>query len=250
MTKTLQRSLAHLGATRRLIAGHSAAAAVVGLLPIPYVEDQVPALIRRAMIRRIAEARHVDLDEEAVRAVAEGRVAKPNWRSLLGVGSLVRTARRSVRTALLAYGIYRRSEAASRTFALGTLFDHYCARHHVGVGLDAAQAFVLRERIDAAIASKGGSLGAYALRRAFTAGLRAAVRAPFEIASALTFGRIKRLRAKDEVEAEELVETTIDSELAGQGSFLARVVNAADRQLSSMGNGWIDGLVGAFEEPR
>jgi uncharacterized protein (DUF697 family) len=249
MTKSLQRSNAHLAGTRSLIIGHAAAAALTGLLPIPYIDEQVPALVRRAMIRRLAHLRHVDLDETAVREIAEGRVPPPNWRQLIGLSGLARTARRSVRAAIVAYALYRRAEAASRTFALGTLFDHYCARHHVGVGLDAAQARELRARIDRALDARAGSLGGYAFRRGLAGALRATVRAPLELVSALTWGRLKRLRAKpgDEVEAEEIVESAVDAEIAGDESFLGRAARAIDRQLASVGSGWVDGLVTAFD---
>lgn len=250
MTQSLQRSNAHLAGTRSLIIGHAAAAALTGLLPIPYLDEQIPALVRRAMIRRLAQLRHVDLDEQAVREIAEGRVPPPNWRQLLGLSGLARTARRSVRAAIVVYALYRRAEAASRTFALGTLFDHYCARHHVGVGLDAAQARELRARIDRALEARAGSLGNYAFRRGLGAALRATVRAPIELVSALTWGRLKRLRAAketDEVEAEELVESAVDAELAGDDSFLGRAARAIDRQLSLVGSGWVDGLVASFD---
>src|SRR5262245_52914219 len=142
--KSLQRSTAHLAAHRRIIVTHAAAAGLAGLLPIPYIDEQLPALVKRAMIRRLAAERHVDLDEEAVREIAEGRVPRPSWRSLVGLGPLIGSARRSVRVAFLAFGVSRRAESASRTYALGTLFDHYCARHHVGVGVDVDAARRLR----------------------------------------------------------------------------------------------------------
>jgi len=250
MTKpnqSLQRSNAHLVGARTLIIGHAAAAALSGLLPIPYLDEQIPALVRRAMIRRLAQLRRVDLDEPAVREIADGRVPPPNWRQLIGLSGLARTARRSVRAAIVAYALYRRAEAASRTFALGTLFDHYCARHHVGVGLDAPQARELRARIDRALDARAGSLGGYAFRRGLAAALRATVRAPLELVSALTWGRLKRLRAKDEVEAEELVESAVDAELAGDDSFLGRAARAIDRQLGAVGSAWVDGLVAEFD---
>jgi uncharacterized protein (DUF697 family) len=249
MTRSLQRSTAHLADHRRLILTHSAAAALAGLVPIPYVDEQLPALIRRALIRRLARERHVDLDEDAVREIADGRVPPPGWRSLIGLAPLARSVRRSIRAAFLAFGVYRRAEAASRTFALGTLFDHYCARHHVGIGLDARAARALRERIDRTLAAPGGRLGGFAFRRGFQAALRATVRAPLELVSALTWGKLRLLRGKprDEVEAEEVVETTIDASLAREGSFLGRAVRGVERQLAALGGGWVDGLVARFD---
>ena len=259
MTRTLQRSTAHLSGSRRLIAAHAAVTALGGLVPIPFIDDQLPSLVKRAMIRRIAEARRIDIDEDAVRIIAEGRVSGPSWRDLLSLGTFVRSARRSVRAAFMAYALYRRAESASRTFALGTLFDHYCARHHTGLGIDAERARELRGRIERALDEGGANLGSYAFRRGLTAVARATLRAPVEIARALSWTRLPRLRGKDkdkdkdgddvaiEAEAEELVEETIDHELAARRSFLGRMARSADEQLSSLGNGWIDGLLAAFE---
>jgi len=250
--KTLQRSTAHLLAHRRIIVAHAAAAGLAGLLPIPYIDEQLPALVKRAMIRRLAAERHVDLEEDAVREIAEGRVGRPSWRSLVGIGPFIGTARRSVRAAILAYGVYRRAESASRTYALGTLFDHYCARHHVGVGVDSDTARQLRVRIERAIDAPGGGLGAHVFRRGLQGALRATLRAPLELLGSATFGRLRRLRGKGkesdkEVEAEEIVESTIDRSMERERSFLGRAARAIDRQLGAIGGAWVDGLVANFE---
>jgi uncharacterized protein (DUF697 family) len=249
MNKELVRGLGHLGERRRAIVAHAAAAALAGFVPVPFFDEQLPALVKRAMIRRIAEGRGVTLDEDAVRELAEGRVARPSWRDLVGLGALARSARRSVRTLFLAYGVYRRAEAASQTFALGTLFDHYCAQHHVGVGLDAVEAHELRGRIERAIASGGGTLGGFAFRRGFAAALRATVRAPLELVRALTWRRARRrLAARPaELEAEEVLEETLATVAADEKSFLGRATAAVDRQLSTLGDGWVGGLVAAFD---
>jgi uncharacterized protein (DUF697 family) len=252
---TLQRSTAHLAASRRLILGHAAATALGGLLPIPFLDAELPALVKRAMIKRIAEARRIDIDDEAVRIIAEGRVSKPSWKDLLTLGPFVRSAGRSVRAAFVAYAVYRRAESASRAFALGTLFDHYCARHHTGLGIDAERARELRQQIERALERSDPSLGSYAFRRGLKVLSRgvalATRRAPIEIARALTWDRL-RLRGRKpddalEAEAEEIVESTIDKELATKRSFLGRMTRSADQQLSNLGNGWIDGMVAAFE---
>src|SRR5204863_36804 len=70
VTRALQRSTAHLSASRRLIAAHAAATALGGLVPIPFLDDQLPALVKRAMIKRIATARNIDIDDDAVRILA------------------------------------------------------------------------------------------------------------------------------------------------------------------------------------
>jgi uncharacterized protein (DUF697 family) len=251
MTTSLARSTEHLAAHRGLIVTHAAAAAVAGLLPIPYVDEWLPSLVRRALIRRLAEDRGVDLSEEAVRELADGKVPPPAWSHLINLGPLLRTARRGLRRLFLAFVLYRRADSASRTFALGTLFDHYCARLHVGGEVDGAAARALRARIDEVVASPRASLGTYLFRRGFRAALRASVRAPIELFHALTAGKLRRsITAGDEVEAEEMVEGALEAATRDEGSFLGRTVRSVDRQLGTAGSGWVEGMVEALERTR
>jgi hypothetical protein len=250
MTKALARSTEHLAAHRGLVVSHAVASAAVGLLPIPYVDEWLPSLVRRAMIRRIAEDRGVDLDEDAVRELADGRVPPPKWSHLVNLAPLLRTARRGLRRIFMAFVVYRRADSASRTFALGTLFDHYCARLHVGAGLDATSARELRGRIDAVVASPSAGLGGYLFRRGLGAAARATVRAPSEIFHALTFNKLRRLASGSEVEAEEELEDALEASAKDEGSFLRRAARSVDQQLGVAGGGWVAGLVEELERTR
>ncbi len=247
MTQQLVRSTQHLAAHRRLIVTHAVASAAVGLVPIPYLDEWLPSLLRRAMIRRIAEDRGVDVDDAAVRELADGRVPPPAWSHLVNLGPWLRTAGRGLRRLFLAFMVYRRADSASRVFALGTLFDHYCARLHVGAGLDGERARALRARIDAVVGAPSAHLGGYLFRLGFRAALRASVRAPVEVLHALTAGRLRRVGAGDEVEAEEEVAGALAATARDEGSFLGRTVRSIDRQLGSAGTGWIAGLIEALE---
>ena len=51
--------------------------------------------------------------------------------------------------ALLAIG--RRADDMATSFQLGMLFDHYCAKVHVGAGIDRVQAAALRQAIFGAL---------------------------------------------------------------------------------------------------
>jgi len=243
VSQALSRSMEHLAAHRGLVVAHAVAAAFAGLMPIPYLDEWLPSLVRRAMIRRIAEDRGVDLDEEAVRELADGRVPPPAWSHLVNLGPMLRTARRGLRRLFFAFVIYRRADSASRTFALGTLFDHYCARLHVGAGLDGPAARALRARIDTVIKTPRTSLGSYLFRRGFVAALRATVRAPAEIFHALTAGKLRR----GEVEAEEEIEGALERTVRDESSFLGRTVRSVDRQIGTTGGSWIAGLVEELE---
>ena len=64
--------------------------------------------------------------------------------------------------ALLAIG--RRAEEMATSFQLGMLFDHYCAKLHVGAGVDREQAAMLRQAIFGALSESE--------RQAFVAAFR------------------------------------------------------------------------------
>lgn len=244
MSRSIARSHDHLAENRRRIVAYAAAAAVAGLMPVPYLDDWLPVVLRRAMIRRIAEARQIDLDDAALRALADERVPEAGLRNLLSVGAIARTARRSIRGVILTVHLYRHAESASRTFTLGTLFDHYCTRLHVGAGIDAARARVLRSRFDAVVESRASSFGRYLFRRGFRAALQTSARAPVEVFHALTRGRLRRRSATP-------VEEQAWNGMTNEGRWFAtRAVRAVDRQLTALGGGWIEGLLDAFDQTR
>ena len=84
----------------------------------------------------------------AVRLIADGPVKAPEWTTVAGGAVVVRLLSRVMRRAVWAYVVARRAQAASQHFVVATLFDHYCAKLHVGPAIDDAQAKVLRAAID------------------------------------------------------------------------------------------------------
>jgi hypothetical protein len=93
-----------------------------------------------------------------------------------------------------------------QTFQIGTLFDHYCARHHVGLGLDGARARALRDAMDQAIRRARGQ----AIEQSFTRALKTTRKLA---------GRLSRRLLAEKVEAE----------LAGPAAaYVATLVGAFD----------------------
>lgn len=245
--RDLAHSLEHLEAHRRLILGRSIALALASLVPVPLLDDWLAAVIRRETIRRIAEERRVDLDPEAVKAIADGKVTPPSWHSLLGSLAIAGALRRTLRKVFVAVTLVRRADDIARSFAVATLFDHYCARLHVGAGLDAARGRAVRAAIDGAIGSVRTGVGGRLVRRGLLVGARAAVRAPFEAADALSGGVLRRLLGRrDEQQAAEAVEEAV-VHASRPGGFVARAAQAAHAQLGVAGRSWIGDLVAAFE---
>lgn len=245
----LTRSRQHLAENRRMIIARSLAAGVAGALPIPIVEEWLSATIERGMIKRIAERHQVDLDDAALRAVADGPSRPPEWTEVVGGGIAWRLLGKMWRRVLIALLAARRAQAASKAFTVATLFDHYCSRLHTGFGLDAVDGAQIRALIDQAIDQTEGGLARSLFRRGLLAGVRASVRAPLRAANALSGGAIRRLLGSgDEEVAIAEVEDAIERQLADDEGFLSRAVTAVELQLAAESLPYLDALIDNFEE--
>jgi hypothetical protein len=230
----MQALVHHLDTNRPLILGRSLVAGAAGLLPVPYLDDVLANMVRESLIRRLAEIRNVDIEPPAVQLIAAPHGSRLLTAATLGSAALGSTRRvfRRVAASLL---LVRRVDEAMQTFQVGTLFDHYCAKHHVGLGLDSARATKLRIAMDRAIRETHGE----ALQKAF----RSSLRMPGSIALALPRALWSRLRKRRDapVDAEKL-----DGELkrAESTSFIER----AARSLGSVGRGYGRALADTFDE--
>jgi hypothetical protein len=244
---TLRRD--YLDQHRRMIIGRSIAASIAGMVPVPILEEWMTSTVKRGTIRRIGDARDVDLDDDAIRAIADGPTPPPSWVEMAGTTLIYKIVSRTWRKFMYAYVITRRTQAAARNFVIGTLFDHYCARLHVGMGLDGPTATALRAVMSEAIERTPGGLGERIFRRATIAAARATVKAPLELADIASGGAVRRLLARrDEVEAAEEVDQAIEAHLRSQDGFLARAATAVELQLSAESNPYLDDLISTFEE--
>ena len=216
----------HLDANRPLILGRALVSGAASLVPVPYLDELLAALVRESLIRRLAEIRSVDIDPHAVQAVAAPHGSRLLTAATLGSAALGAT-RRAFRRLAASLLLVRRVDEAMQTFQVGTLFDHYCARHHVGLGLDAKAAAKLRQAMDRAIRDTHGD----ALQRAFRASLRMPGSLPKRLWSRLR-------RGKGPVDAEKL-----DGELrrAEKSGLLASGI-------AGVGKGYARSLANAFDE--
>jgi hypothetical protein len=244
MSAELTHNRGYLAANRRLIIGRSLVAAAAGGVPVPVLEDWLVSRVQRGTIRKIAESRSVDADEDAVRAVADGAEQPPDWAAIAGGTVLGRLLARQWRRLLVVYLVARRAHAAARAYLVGSLFDHYCARLHVGMGLDGRRARELRGLIDRAIAETPGGLG----RRLFRRSALGAARVPGKVANAVTGGMVRKLLSKNhEVEAVQVVDESIEQQLSTKKSFLARTAAALELQLAAEANPYMERLIDTFD---
>ena len=243
---TLRRD--YLGANRRLIVSRSVVASVLGLVPVPIFEDWLASQVRRSMIRRIAVVHGVDVDDDAIRALADGEEAPPSW-SAIAVGSLVvRSLAKNWRRLFVTYVTTQRARVAAHNFKVATLFDHYCARLHVGLGLDGARVAEVRALIDECIADTRGDLIEHPFRKALVGAAKAGVRTPARLLNLASGGALRRLLERgDEVTAIAEVDDAVDRATDEEDGFVRRTVSTVEDQLTPEANPYLETLLGDFE---
>jgi hypothetical protein len=184
-----------------------------------------------------------------VRAIADGTESPPSWTRIAGVSFVVRLLSRSWRKVLITYFATERARAAAHTFQVATLFDHYCARVHVGLGLDAAGGKRVRAAIDRGMSSTEGGLLTRSFRRGVGAAARASVRAPAELLDLVSGGALRRLLARGETEVRAVAEMddAIERSMAEETGFLHRAAAAIEAQVSAEANPYLDTLLSNFE---
>ncbi len=188
------------------------------------------------------------MDEAAVRAIADGPEAPAKLSELAFGGLAIRLLSRQWKKLVIAVLAARRAQAAARSFEIATLFDHYCARLHVGMGLGESSGKQVRMQIDQARRETEGGISRHLFRRGLLAAAKTSVRAPVDIADVLTGGRIKKLlRGNDEIQATIEVDEALEAQLRAEGSFLARSAAAIELQLAVDHNPYLDDLLDNFD---
>ncbi|MGE3458988.1 MAG: hypothetical protein AB7O24_27985, partial [Kofleriaceae bacterium] len=233
-TLTVRRD--YLVGQRRTIITRSIVGALATAIPVPFLDDWASSSVIGAGYKRIAAAHGVDLDPDAIQKLVHGASAPPKIADI-AVGSLIyRIAGTAARRMLVALATVNRARSAARTFLTMTLFDHYCARLHTGLALDAGTALAVREEIVRAIDQTPGALAFHPFRRGVLSAARATLRAPLELADLASGGAIRRrLASKSEVteaEAIDELEQAVETALANKDGFLSRTVAAVELQLS------------------
>jgi len=156
--------------------------------------------------------------------------------------------RKGWRKLLITYIATDRARHAARAYSVATLFDHYCARLHVGLGLDGEAGARVRKLIDDSLDDTSGNLGTALFERGILAAAKATARAPVELLDLATGGRVRKLLTRgDEAVVVAEVDDAIERSMEGEHGFLARAANAIETQLSTDQNPYLDELINRFE---
>jgi hypothetical protein len=248
---TLVRSREYLATQRRTIIARAVAGSLAGALPIPFLDDWAVATVLGGGYRRIAAAHHIDLDRAAQKTLVHGTTPPPTIADLAASGIMLRIAGRAARRMLVALATIDRARSAARTFVTMTLFDHYCAKLHTGLAIDAPTALALRDEIGRAIDQTPGALAFHPFRRGAMSAVRATLRAPLELADLATGGALRRLLARrtgvTDAEAVDELDQAVETALASKTGFLSRTVAAVEVQLSAEANPFLDSALDALD---
>jgi hypothetical protein len=241
-------SLEHLAAHRGIIVRRALlATAVGGVIPIPVADEYVAGRVKAAMLMKLAERRQVDLASSSAELLGDPREGTAVRNATLTAVTLValKLAWRKF-FALLAVG--RRAEEMSTTFQLGTLFDHFCAKLHVGSGIDRAQAVQLRAVIHASLAETERG----ALVTAFRDGARTLGRSALEAPGWANehIGRAARRWVQSGGTTTDELPGQPDGgadAAGGEARWLDRAAKVVEGRLGGLGHGYLTALVTTFE---
>ncbi len=234
----------HLRENRRLIVRRALlATAVGGVIPIPVLDDYFAGRVKAGMLIKVAERRQVDIAQSSAELLGDPREGTAVRNATLTAATLLalKLAWRKF-FALLAIG--RRAEDMATTFQLGTLFDHYCCKLHVGGEIDRNQAALLRVAIFGSLAESERA----ALIGAFQEGGRVLARSALEAPGWMT-GRIERAARRWSETGGRSADPgdVTDSDEGDEGRWLDRASSAVEERLGRVGQSYVTRLVVTFE---
>jgi len=241
--------LAHLGENRPLIVRRALlATAVGGVIPIPVLDDYFAARVRAGLLMKLAERRRVDLVQSSAELLGDPREGTALRNATLTAATLIalKFAWRKFFT-LLTVG--RSADEMASSFQVGMLFDHYCAKMHVGAGIDRARAVELRAAIFSALAESERGAIVNAFREGTAVLGRSVLEAPTWMSA-----RIERAarrwaetggRTADPGDAVDAAGQDVES--PAEKRWLDRATGAVEARLGRLSHAYLVGLVRSFE---
>jgi hypothetical protein len=234
--------LAHLRSNRGLIVRRALlAGAIRGFFPIPLADDLLCSRIGAGLFRKLAELRQVDLPPDSALLLAASGAPRPAASlSLTAVAAVV--ARFAGRKALAVLAAGRSADDMARTFLRATLFDHYCAKLHVGGQVTTATA----ERLCACLDVGLTDLSASPIVEAFRAGGRMLGRSLLQAPGWLVqqFAKLGERFIKSGGNPDVL--NAFPELGSGETTWLDRAAQSVDQALARAGAGFIEESIERF----
>jgi len=235
--------LAHLREHRGLIIRRALlASAIRGFFPLPVADDLLCRRIGAGLYQRLATLRQVDLPPKSAEILADASgLGAATSLSFTAVAALVAKFAGRKFLALLAAG--RSAEDMARTYLRATLFDHYCAKLHVGGPISAATA----ERLCACLDVGAADLSAGPVLEAFRGGGRLLGRSLLEAPGWVwqKFGKLgeRFVRSGGNPDILDAFPEASPEEM----TWLDRAAQSVDQALARAGAGFIEDAVLRFE---
>lgn len=233
--------LAHLAAHRGLIVRRALlAGAIRGLFPVPIVDDQLASRVRAGLFGKLAAGRQVDLPPASAAVLAADRGTAASLTLTAATALILKFAGRKF-LALLAAG--RGADAMARTFYQATLFDHHCAKLHVGGPITAEDAGRLRAVIEAELREMPMGPGLSAFREGSRILGRSLLEAPRWLSQRIA--RLAERFAGSGGNPEVLHAVPVSA--IGEDAWLERAAQAVEEALAQAGSAHLARLVEGFE---
>ncbi|HEY5282988.1 MAG TPA: hypothetical protein VIM14_09380 [Polyangia bacterium] len=236
-------ALAHLAQHRGLIVRRALlASALRGFMPVPLVDDMLAARVRAGLYAKLAGGRQVDLPPAAAAVLAEAKGGPLAKVGLVAAAALIAKFAGRKFLALLAAG--RSAEEMAMTFYSATLFDHYCAKLHVGGQVTPDQAALLRQClvVKPSEVSLGPALAAF--REGSRILGRSLLEAPRWVSQRITALGERFVHSGGNPD----ILDTFPVGTAGETAWLDRAAKAVDEAMARSGNEHLAGLIRTFEE--
>lgn len=243
MTPVHHDPYAHLRENRRLIVHRALlASALRSFLPVPGMDELLAGRVCAGLYIKLASLRHVDLPAE-VAAVLTQKGDFHKSRSVMTTISLFARFAGRKAFALLATG--RGAAEMARLFQTATLFDHYCARLHVGGAITREHAERLRTIMDQSVAEASQA----ALSDAFHDGARLLGRSLLEsprwLANELSQLAERFVRSGGNADVNPSTGETIRD---GEAAWLNRATLTVEAAIRRAGEHHLDPLLQNFEQ--
>ena len=235
----------HLAENRRFIVRRSLlATAVGGVIPIPVLDDYFAGRVRAGMLAKIAERRRVDLAPGSADLLGDAREGNTVRNATLFAAALL-ALKLAWRKFFAVVAIGRRADEMATSYQLGMVFDHYCAKLHVGGGIDRAQAALLRQVIFAALSETEKQAFVGAFREGSKVLGRSFMEAPNWLSDRVRLAAERWAesggKSTDPDETPDIGETTEEAR------WVDRAAAAVESRLGRVEQGYLAGLMQAFE---
>ena len=237
--------LVHLAANSGLIVKRSLLATALGsFIPIPVMDEYIAVRVRAGLLMKLAEQRHVDLPPSSAELLGDPREGSTVRNATITAITLValKMAWRKI-FAILAAG--RGAEEMATTFQFATLFDHYCAKLHVGGRIDRELASQLRKIIHTTVARTEKSTLVVIFKEGARVLGRSLLEAPRWVGNRLASLAQRWVQSRGNVEA--TLDPAADVAAAAESQWLDRATAAVEDRLSAIGNDYVGILVEDFE---